>query len=312
MLQGHRQGDNAQGRELARQLGAPTALKPLRYNVLRILPNLFLRSGLASIDQERSADLSPPWPDIVIATGKRSVPVARWIKTQSGGRSRLIHLGRPRAPLSWFDLVITTPQYGLPLAPNVIEIPLPLARPTEPDAAELAIWRTAFGNLPRPWTGVLVGGEQHPYRLDSAVAKRLAETASTRPGALLVSTSPRTSPTVIAKLKTYQSERVYVHQWTRRGANPHQSILALADQFIVTSDSVSMIAEAAATQKPVEIFQLPQTRWRVSWSAKSGIGAWLARRGLMTPPRDASIIRAVSRTHDDQIVERIDRLMQGR
>ena len=40
------------------------------------------------------------------------------------------------------------------------------------------------------------------------------------------------------------------------GENPYFAYLALADAFLVTADSVSMISEAAATGKPVHILDL--------------------------------------------------------
>ncbi|MBV8506935.1 MAG: mitochondrial fission ELM1 family protein, partial [Alphaproteobacteria bacterium] len=40
------------------------------------------------------------------------------------------------------------------------------------------------------------------------------------------------------------------------GDNPYFAYLALADAFMVTADSVSMICEAAATGNPVHIFDL--------------------------------------------------------
>ena len=39
--------------------------------------------------------LQPPWPDLVIGIGRRTVPVARWIQEQSGGRTNLVRLGHP-------------------------------------------------------------------------------------------------------------------------------------------------------------------------------------------------------------------------
>jgi hypothetical protein len=44
--------------------------------------------------------------------------------------------------------------------------------------------------------------------------------------------------------------------WDGTGENPYFTYLALADAFLVTADSVSMISEAAATGKPVHIFDL--------------------------------------------------------
>jgi mitochondrial fission protein ELM1 len=44
--------------------------------------------------------------------------------------------------------------------------------------------------------------------------------------------------------------------WDGCGDNPYFAFLALADAFLVTADSVSMISEAAATGKPVHILDL--------------------------------------------------------
>jgi mitochondrial fission protein ELM1 len=44
--------------------------------------------------------------------------------------------------------------------------------------------------------------------------------------------------------------------WDGCGENPYFAYLALADAFMVTADSVSMISEAAATGKPVHILGL--------------------------------------------------------
>jgi mitochondrial fission protein ELM1 len=44
--------------------------------------------------------------------------------------------------------------------------------------------------------------------------------------------------------------------WDGFGENPYFAFLALADAFLVTADSVSMISEAAATGKPVHILDL--------------------------------------------------------
>lgn len=44
--------------------------------------------------------------------------------------------------------------------------------------------------------------------------------------------------------------------WDGAGENPYFAYLALADAFLVTADSVSMISEAAATGKPIHILDL--------------------------------------------------------
>jgi uncharacterized protein len=81
-----------------------------------------------------------------------------------------------------------------------------------------------------------------------------------------------------------------VYPWTPDGDNPYQAALALADKFVVTSDSVSMISEALSTGKPVSLFMLPVSPLQIRWEARRGLAAWLAREGILQPPRDISRI----------------------
>lgn len=304
ILLGHRTGDNAQAIELARRLGWPAEQKRLVYNGARIVPNLIQGGSLRSLDPACLPLLAPPWPDMVIAVGKRSVPVARWIRNKAGGNVRLVQLGRPRAPLSWFDLVVTTPQYGLPPASNLVELPLPLVPPAKPDESEVETWARHFAHLARPWTGVLVGGSRHPSLFGPAEARKLAEELNRQPGALLVSTSPRTGTAAAAALRGGLTVPHDFHEWRAASPNPHRAILHLADRFIVTSDSVSMIAEAATTGKPVTIFADKVSPFALSWQARRGLPAMLARVGLLSPPRDPARIRLPAPPGADQEVLR--------
>jgi mitochondrial fission protein ELM1 len=301
VLQGDREGDNAQARALAQRLGAPFVLKRMVWSSLRYLPNALVGAGLAAIDKERSDGLTPPWPDAVIAVGRRSAPVAVWIKRQSENHTRLIHLGRPRFPLDQFDLVITTSQYALPGDSNVIKALLPITAASE--VPDRAMWQKRFEHLPRPWTGVLVGGASFPFRFGQAeavaFAKGLKTFHSDMSGSLLVSTSPRTPKEAVAALTRALGSEHHVHSWTRTGANPHRFILGEADRFIVTEDSVSMLAEACRTRKPVDIWQLPRSPFSFTWDSETGVAAWLARYGLLSSPRNTRRVcdRLVRRGH---------------
>jgi len=44
--------------------------------------------------------------------------------------------------------------------------------------------------------------------------------------------------------------------WGGTGPNPYYAYLAVADALLVSADSVSMVSEAAATGKPVHVFDL--------------------------------------------------------
>src|SRR5262245_54321198 len=164
LLLDHRVGDNAQILSLGDALGWPCELKKLRHSWLHWLPNLLLGATDITVDRRRSSPLVPPWPDVVVECGKRSAPVARWIKQRSNGRTRLVALGRPWSLLRPFDLVITTPQFRWPLdRPNLLHNVAPLHGATAERLEQAATrWAPRLGNLPRPWFAVLIGGDSAP------------------------------------------------------------------------------------------------------------------------------------------------------
>jgi mitochondrial fission protein ELM1 len=260
VLLGDRAGDNAQLLRLAEALGWPFEAKRIRYNRLNRCPNLLLGASKLTVDTRRSDSLAPPWPDLVIGASRCAAPLARWIKKQSGGRSRLVHLLHAQAPLHYFDLVVTTPQYRLPERSNVLHNLLPLnAAAPEVLASSGAQWRGRLEHLPRPWIAVLVGGNTSSYRLDAFTARQLGQftsrTARETGGSLLISSSPRTPPDAADALLAAVEGPAYVYRWQpSKDENPYLAYLALADRFIVTADSASMLAEACSTGRPVELF----------------------------------------------------------
>jgi mitochondrial fission protein ELM1 len=236
--------------------------------------------------------LVPPWPDAVVAVGRRTVSTARWIKEASGGRTKLIHLGRPRAPLSDFDLVVTTPQYGLPRARNVIEVLLPFALPKRATNDEYDRWRESWSSLPRPLVAVVVGGGKYPLHMGDAQHVQLAEGVNTlvkrSGGSAIVMLSPRSSANAAQLLGDALRVPNRIYPWGPGKPNPYQAALELADHFVVTSDSASMISEALATGRTVSLFSLPKSFLRLSWSGRRGLGAFLASNGVLQPPRNIS------------------------
>jgi hypothetical protein len=118
VLLGPRTGDNNQALALAEALGLPFETRTLGYNPLQSL-SVWLGATVATLDRASRQHLQPPWPDLVIAIGRRSVPVARWIRKQNLGRTKLVRIGHPRIDPKLFDLVITTRQYPVPPGANV-------------------------------------------------------------------------------------------------------------------------------------------------------------------------------------------------
>lgn len=305
-LLGAREGDNRQVQYMLDALEFPFDLKPLAFNRAYVIPNRVLGATSVTLRPESRAALEPPWPDLVIAAGRRTVPVARWIKRQSGGRTKLVQIGRPRAPLAWFDLVVTTHQYGLPQAANVAHNLLPIQTAPKPDGAARDRWQQTFSELPKPWVGLLVGGEVWPFRLDADIAAEIGAQASAaaqaRGGSLIAVTSPRTGRAATEALFSTVRGPSHLCDWRAVDSDCYASLLELADRFIVTADSVSMLSEACRTGKPVEVLDLPKcgdpvtrsaaamNRIRRESSVCGRIVDTLIERGLFTPPRDTSFL----------------------
>jgi hypothetical protein len=294
LLFGERRGDNAQVLALARMLGWPYEIKQLRWQSGYNVDPAEAGISLAGLDTAMSDSLAPPGPDLVIGIGFRSAPISRWIAQQAGGAIN-IRLGRPRTELAPYDLVITTPQYGLPPASNVRELPLPLVRADETEMAKaVARWRPSFERLPKPWIAVLLGGPTQHMAFDDAVARNLARDlqrfAEHAGGSLLVTTSPRSPAGLKATFEPAITAPHFLFEFQAAADNPYLALLALSDAAIVTSDSASMIADVAAFERPLLIYELP---W-LGRSKKPGLVAGIKRhvrerreqRGMAGRPAD--------------------------
>jgi mitochondrial fission protein ELM1 len=312
VVTGYRAGERAQILALAEALGWPYDVKDLDYRRVASTLSLFRTHSRQGINRAGSAKIKPPWPDMVISAGMRNEPVCRWIRKQSGGRTRIINVGRPWAPLEQFDLVITTPQYRLPDRPNVLQNSLTMHGVTmERLEAEAARWESRFRDLPRPWTAVIVGGSSGPYTFGRKAARRLAEQATAfaraRGGSLLVTTSARTAPVAVQELSRRIAAPVWFYHWQPDDLNnPYYAYLGLADELIVTADSISMLSEACATGKPVHMFDLGIGRHSMGQGMAGGendlwLSALLYRALMRWGPQRLS--RDITLVHDQLIRE---------
>lgn len=263
LLTGDKGGDAAQLRLLGRALGWPVVEKTLKFNGLYRLPNRLLGASVLSLADAGGAGLVPPWPDIVLSAGRRATPVARWIRARSGARARLVNIGRPWGPLAAFDLVIATPQYGLPPRPNVLPVRLPFNRMDASAVAQAAAaWAARLATLKPPYLALLIGGRARPLRFDTETGRtigRLVDLLARGLGAsVLAVTSRRTPPDAADALLSQISAPLLAHRWQAGDtSNAYAAILGLADRIIVTGDSASMLAEACRTGKPVTVAPVP-------------------------------------------------------
>jgi uncharacterized protein len=220
-----------------------------------LAPHLRVGLGNAFVDNP----LSPPWPDLLIATGRQSVPASLFLRKRSP-RTKRVQIQDPVINPRHFDLVIA-PIHDDLWGRNVIQTIGALHRATPKRlAAEGAQFAPRIAGLPRPRIGVLIGGESGAYHFGAedarALAKEMREQASRLGGSLLVTPSRRTGEDNVRFLREAVSGAPGFF-WDGAGANPYFGILGLADVLLVTADSVNMITEACASGHPVYVYNLP-------------------------------------------------------
>ena len=161
-----------------------------------------------------------------------------------------------------FALIVISTEILLPPYPNVLRISMPLMRIDETAVQRAAEeWRARFAELPRPLVALMVGGPTNPFIYNHSVTDRLIE-ASERicgeGGTPYLTTSRRTPPAIVAKLQAGLPEQAKLFTWQADASeNPYLGLLGLADRFIVTGDSISMMVEVTRLGKPLEILPLP-------------------------------------------------------
>lgn len=262
LVLGDKVGDNAQIEAIVDALGWTCERKQLRFRERYTRRRPFFRPSVSHVDHSRSDALEPPWPDLALTIGRRPAMAALWIRQQSGDRTKIVLVGRPHRLLQRFDLVITSALFHLPDQPNVLKLGLPLMRHSkERIAAAVDEWKEQLLGLKRPLTAVFVGGPEDPFRFDAATARQLLDRASGLPGGdgtLVIVTSRRTPPDVVAALSAHLPSNARMYAWTSdQRSNPYAALLGLADRFIVSGDSISMIVEVARLRKPLAIAPLP-------------------------------------------------------
>ncbi|MGD9850328.1 MAG: mitochondrial fission ELM1 family protein [Nitrospirales bacterium] len=260
-----RPGNSTQSMGLADSLGWPYEVKQLNFLSSFSSRNWHLPAMISHVDLSKSPPLSPPWPDLVIAAGQRTAPVAKWIKNQSQDQIRLVQLGRKGGlVMDHFDLVVTPRYCQMPPHPNRLMTTVSLNRITPEKLSKAAQEGSpVMQNSPRPRIVCLVGGATPRYQLDLSIARQLGADleryAKETGGQVFVLTSRRTGQAVEKTLREKLGRAGQMFAWNpQKNTLPYLTALALADVIVVTGESEAMLAEVAATDKPMCIYPLPK------------------------------------------------------
>lgn len=208
---------------------------------------------------------APPYPDIAVAAGRRTIPALQRLKRGSDGRTFTVYVNKPANGPRAADLIIAPRHDGLS-GENVLS-PLTPANRITPE--RLAHARVApdprVAVLPRPRVAFLVGGDSRHSAYGAAQISELEHIAASllTSGRSVMATASRRTPAALraALQRALTTPSGFI--WEGEGENPYLSMLANADSILVTGDSVNMVGEAIATAAPVYVVAPPRHARRI-------------------------------------------------
>ena len=228
--------------------------------------------------------IAPPFPDIAIASGRRTVPYLLKVKKASGGRTFTVFSKDPYRGRRIAD-VVYVPEHDALRGDNVI------ATLTSPNCLSAEGFAAARTNpdprlipLPGPRAALVLGGPSGQYTFSRSDADRLASIACqviAGGHSLMVTPSRRTPDFVVAQMRASLGPSIAERRaflWDGAGDNPYQAILALADAILITGDSVNMIGEAAMSGAPIHIIETTGGHPKMTWFIDRMVEAGAARR----------------------------------
>jgi mitochondrial fission protein ELM1 len=221
----------------------------------------YIGGGAPGVYTENSDIPKAPWPDIVIASGRKSIASALYIKRQSAGKSLIVQLQDPRWAADKFDLVAVPFHDSYRRTNALITHGAPNRVNNNKLNAEKSTW-----NPPASWAdkrkkvALLIGGKSRAYDFTPETIARITFMAlnlAQKNYDVMVTASRRTGVTNYNFISKVLSQHEHIYFWDGEGENPYFSFLAHADHIIVTPDSASMLSEAASTGKPTYRLELP-------------------------------------------------------
>ncbi|MFN7038102.1 MAG: mitochondrial fission ELM1 family protein [Alphaproteobacteria bacterium] len=255
-----RAGNTSQTIGLAEAIGIPYQIKKITYNKFSYIPNIFIGASLLTITEDSKKQLIAPYPEVIISSGRRLAPIARYLKKQNPS-IKLFHMMWPEAGIKDFDLIITPSHDKRIIRSNMVETIGSIHNVnSQVLSQEVQKFMPQIEGLPRPYISVLIGGNSKTgcFTKDNAeifidYINNLQETLK---ATILVTTSRRTSKDVIELISANLNEPNYIYSYniSSNEKNPYMGMIGVGDVIIVTGDSISMCSEACYTGKPVYVY----------------------------------------------------------
>ncbi|MEM9734152.1 MAG: mitochondrial fission ELM1 family protein [Pseudomonadota bacterium] len=228
---------------------------------LTALPLPFVPISKADKPENPASPIAPPYPDLVIASGRRTLPYLSALRFRTPATKIAFlkdprRLGRGMADLIW------APEHdGLTANGETIITTLTAPHPFTPErlALDKAAAQARFNLADKSVIGIILGGNSKSVSWTPTLIEQFAARLTALPeNAKILITGSRRTPMDLIKTvqETLQNHDMWL--WDgETGENPYSQILAASDHLIVTGDSHNMVSEALAAPRPVHVFRPP-------------------------------------------------------
>jgi mitochondrial fission protein ELM1 len=247
-------GDLAQCRGVAAQLSDPSDIQEQV-----VTPNWLTRLPLPNMPLsavDRQQDFFARDPDIIIASGRRTIPYLKAFADNAAKKAFTVFLKDPRHARKSFDFIWAPEHDGLSGANvfSTLTAPHIYSNDVLEAAKAAAIKRHNLNG--QPVTGVILGGNSGTVDWDGLMSVSFAAPlAQIDPTHKVLVTASRRTPGNLLNAVKLALEHHDSWFWDGEGENPYGEILGASQDLIVTGDSHNMVSEAVATTASVNVFR---------------------------------------------------------
>ncbi len=228
------------------RLGIETEIKKIKPSMA---VSVFAPYGTAFLNPQ----VREPWPDLVIAAGRKTIPYLRYIRRASKKECKTIYLQDPRIDSKEFDIV-WAPEHDSIKGNNVIKtITSPNRVTNELLNYHHDKWLDKLSKFKGPFIGFLIGGKSKAYNFNDDECEKIIQALNfvIINGYTPLITLSRRSPKVLSdRIKNLLIDKESLF-YDGQGDNPYFAILKASEIIITTPDSANMISEAINVPKPV-------------------------------------------------------------
>ena len=228
------------------RLGIETEIKKIKPSMA---VSLFAPYGTPFLNPQ----VCEPWPDLVIAAGRKTIPYLKYIRRASKKECKTIYLQDPRIDSKEFDIV-WAPEHDSIEGNNVIKtITSPNRITNELLNYHHNEWLGKLSKLKGPYIGFLIGGKSKAYDFNDDECEKIIQAITfviSNGYTPLITLSRRSPKNLSNRIKNLLINKKNLF-YDGKGDNPYFAILKASEIIITTPDSANMISEAINVPKPV-------------------------------------------------------------